>query len=714
MKSKKKICTEFRLNLYTLNKIIDYLKLSSTKGINSYGKETDYYDENKVKEFIDKYRHDNFYGYKQEEIADIIEVNRKSIKNVITYLNINGFICENELNQIKQFYIEHKDDYKTFFMTKTNLEKYGVEYPFQSKVFHEKGIETSRRKYGVDYYTQTDEHKKRIKETNLKKYGVECSLQSDEVKEKIKKTCLERYGFENPSQSEEIKEKVRKTNLERFGVECSLQSDEVKEKVKQTNLKKYGVIYTSQNEQIKEKTKQTNLKRYGVESPFQNEIIKEKIKKTNIERYGVDNVWKSKEIRNKIKKTNLKKYGVEYVYQNKDIQNKVKKTNLEKYGVENPFQSEIIKEKLKNIESSKLKFAKSQNLLSSLDLIHIFNRDLSTVLDVIKRLNINVIRFDSDKRYYISPSDLPILEDYFAKTEMSGISYSEKEIVDFIKSIYNEEIMENTKRIISPKELDIYIPQKKVAIEFDGLYWHDENHIENNYHLNKTIACEEKGIDLIHVFEDDWLNRKEIVKSMIASRLGIYEQKIFARKCKCKILDYSLYKDLLQSFFDENHLQGFTHCDVFVGLTYNDELVQCMGFNEKGWHDGNTELTRMATKINTQVIGGFSKLMKFVTEVYGYKNITSYINRAWFNGKGYFNSGFEVVKINPPNYYYVVDFTRVHKSHFRKDKIKRLYENNLFVYYDENESEHELMLKNEIFRIYDCGTIKVVYKSQLS
>ncbi len=599
MKSKKKMCTEFRLNLYTLNKIIDYLKLSSTKGINSYGKETDYYDENKVKEFIDKYRHDNFYGYKQEEVADIIGVNRKSIKNVITYLNINGFICENELNQIKQFYVEHKDDYKTFFMTKTNLEKYGVEYPFQSKVFHEKGIETSRRKYGVDYYTQTDEYKQKTKETNLKKYGVECSLQSDEIKEKIKKTCLERYGFENPSQSKEIKEKVKKINLEKFGVK---------------NL--------SQNKQIKKKIKQK--------------------------------------------------------------------------------------------QNKKLEFAKSQNLLSVSDLANKFNHEKSTITFVLKKLKINIKKFDLDDRYYISPSDLPILEDYFAKTEMNGKSFLETQVADYVKSICNYEIIENSKKIIPPKELDIYIPQKKVAIEFDGLYWHDENHIENNYHLNKTIACEEKGIDLIHVFEDDWLNRKEIVKSMIASRLGIYEQKIFARKCKCKILDYSLYKDLLQSFFDENHLQGFTHCDVFVGLIYNDELVQCMGFNEKGWHDGNTELTRMATKINTQVIGGFSKLMKFVTEVYGYKNITSYINRAWFNGKGYFNSGFKVVKINPPNYYYVVDFTRVHKSHFRKDKIKRLYENNLFAYYDENENEHELMLKNEIFRIYDCGTIKVVYKPQLS
>ena len=92
----------------------------------------------------------------------------------------------------------------------------------------------------------------------------------------------------------------------------------------------------------------------------------------------------------------------------------------------------------------------------------------------------------------------------------------------------------------------------------------------------------------------------------------------------------------INEFLNENHLQGFTKCDVFVGLFYNDELVQCMGFNKKGWHDGNVELTRMVSKMNIQVIGGFSKLMSFIKEVYGFTRIISYVYKAWFNGKGYF------------------------------------------------------------------------------
>ena len=338
-----------------------------------------------------------------------------------------------------------------------------------------------------------------------------------------------------------------------------------------------------------------------------------------------------------------------------------------------------------------------------------FDKDKHTIIDVIQMLNIKIITFENDNHYYISKDDVFMLEDYFSKTEMSGTSYSEKEIADFIKSIYNKEIIENSKRIISPKELDIYIPNKNLAIEFNGVHWHDENHINKNYHLMKTKMCNEKGIDLIHVFEDDWLYKKDIVKSMIASRLGIYQQKIFARKCACQILDYPLYKEMLENFFNENHLQGFTHCNVFVGLFYDNELVQCMGFNEKGWHDGNVELTRMTTKLNAQVIGGFSKLMKFVTEVYKFTKITSYVYKAWFNGNGYIKSGFKVVKENPPSYSYVVNGRRIHKSHFRKNKIKKMYDKGELKFYDENKGEHEIMLENGIYRIYDCGTIKVVY-----
>ena len=387
------------------------------------------------------------------------------------------------------------------------------------------------------------------------------------------------------------------------------------------------------------------------------------------------------------------------------------KTCQEKYGVSNPTLTYEARNKISDVSKRKINFATSKNLITAKELANMFDKDKHTIIDVIQILNIKIITFETDNHYYISKDDIFKLEDYFSKTEMSGTSYSEKEIVDFIKSIYDGKIIENSKKVISPKELDIYIPQKNLAIEFNGVHWHDENHVDKNYHLMKTKMCNEKNIDLIHVFEDDWLYKKEIVKSMIASRLGIYQQKIFARKCECRILDYKLYKELLQKFFNENHLQGFTKCDIFVGLFYKDELVQCMGFNKKGWHDGNVELTRMVSKMNIQVIGGFSKLMSFIKEVYGFTRIISYVYKAWFNGKGYLASGFKIVKENPPSYSYVMNGKRIHKSHFRKNKIKKMYEYGKLKYFDENKSEHEIMLQNNIYRIYDCGTIKVVYEN---
>ena len=351
-------------------------------------------------------------------------------------------------------------------------------------------------------------------------------------------------------------------------------------------------------------------------------------------------------------------------------------------------------------------YAKNQNLISVNELSKKFSKYDKTIIDAIKRLNIKIITFDLDKRYYINSNDIYLLSDYFCKTEMSCTSYSEKELVDFVKSIYSDEIMENTKRIIPPKELDIYIPKMKIAIEYDGLHWHDENHVDRNYHLTKTNMCNEKGIDLIHVFEDDWLERKEIVKSMIASRLGVYKEKIFARKCQIKEIE----KDQAKIFFDENHLQGFAYGDLYLGLMFNDELIQCICINKKGWHDGNVELTRMATKLNIQVIGGFSKLMKHISDYIGYKSITSYVYKAWFNGKGYIESGFKIVKENNPSYSYVVNGRRVHKSHFRKDKIKKMFERGELKFYDSDKTEHENMIENKIYRIYDCGTMKVIYE----
>ena len=429
-------------------------------------------------------------------------------------------------------------------------------------------------------------------------------------------------------------------------------------------------------------------------------------KKTNLEKLGVEYPFQSSLIQEKGKESCLEKYGVEYYNQTEESQIRRKETSLKKYGVENPSQNISIKIKKEKLEAKKLNYAKSQNLVTVNDLSKTFNRDESTIIDDIRLLNLKIIKFNNDARFYIEESNLPILSDFFSKTDECGKSYSEKKLVDFVKSIYSDEIVENTKRIIPPKELDIYIPKMKLAIEYNGLYWHDENHVDRNYHLTKTNMCNKKGIDLIHVFEDDWLYKKEIVKSMIASRLGVYKEKIFARKCQIKEIE----KDQAKIFFNENHLQGFAYGDLYLGLMFNDELIQCICINKKGWHDGNVELTRMVTKLNTQVVGGFSKLMKHISDYIEYKSITSYVYKAWFNGKGYIESGFKIVKENNPSYSYVVNGRRVHKSHFRKNKIKKMFERGELKFYDSNKTEHEIMKENKIYRIYDCGTMKVIYE----
>ena len=429
-------------------------------------------------------------------------------------------------------------------------------------------------------------------------------------------------------------------------------------------------------------------------------------KKTNLEKLGVEYPFQSSLIREKGKESCLEKYGVEYYNQTEESKKIHKKTVSERYGVENISQINAVKKKKEELNINKLTYAKSLNLINIDELAKKFNRNDGVIIDDIRLLNLKIIKFDNDARFYIEESNLPILSDFFSKTDECGKSYSEKELVDFVKSIYSDEIIENTKRIIPPKELDIYIPKMKLAIEYNGLYWHDENHVNANYHLVKTNMCNEKGIDLIHVFEDDWLYKKEIVKSMIASRLGIYKEKIFARKCQIKKIE----KDQAKIFFDENHLQGFAYGDLYLGLIFNDELIQCICINKKGWHDGNVELTRMVTKSNTQVVGGFSKLMKHISDYIEYKSITSYVYKAWFNGKGYIESGFKIVKENSPSYSYIVNGRRVHKSHFRKNKIKKMFERGELKFYDSNKTEHENMIENKIYRIYDCGTMKVIYE----
>src|SRR5574343_65530 len=252
----------------------------------------------------------------------------------------------------------------------------------------------------------------------------------------------------------------------------------------------------------------------------------------------------------------------------------------------------------------------------------------------------------------------------------------------------------STRSIINPLELDFYLPDHKLAIEFNGLYWHSELFKDKKYHLNKTKKCMEKGIELMHFFEDDIQYKQDIIKSIIKNRLGIIENKIWARKCEIKeVSDIKIIKD----FLDKNHIQGYTNSKINIGLYHNNELVSLMCFGYKyTTSKKEMELTRFCSKINTIVVGAAKKVFKYFTSKFEYDKIISYSDNAMFNGNMYKKLGFDYLKTSPPNYYWIVDKKRYHRFTFnKKSLIKKGY--------DKNKTEVEIMNELGYYRIWGVG-----------
>lgn len=283
-------------------------------------------------------------------------------------------------------------------------------------------------------------------------------------------------------------------------------------------------------------------------------------------------------------------------------------------------------------------------------------------------------------------------------------SDEEINIYEFIKELLpHEEVINGDRKIIKPFELDIYVPSKKIAIEYDGLYWHSEARKEDsNYHLNKTIECEKQAIQLIHIFEDEWIEKEDIVKSRIKSLLGVLDNIIYARKCEVK----EVSKDICNEFLENNHLQGKCISAIRLGLFYNEELVSVMTFGKNrvcvgNGKDENTdnsyELLRFCSKLNTEVVGGASKLLKYFEKNYKPKEITTYADRRWSNGEFYKKIGFEQYNISRPSYYYIVNCKRLHRYTLRKNILVEKYN------CPPEMTEHDFCFSQGWWRIYDCG-----------
>jgi hypothetical protein len=279
-------------------------------------------------------------------------------------------------------------------------------------------------------------------------------------------------------------------------------------------------------------------------------------------------------------------------------------------------------------------------------------------------------------------------------------------LLEFIKNNYSGEIIKNPRNIIAPYELDIYLPELNIAFEFNGLYWHSELYKSKDYHRIKTDMCLKSGIKLIHIWEDDWLYKQNIIKSMILNELRLNPSKIWARKCEIREI---IGNTLSMNFLDNNHLQGNLNSSIKVGLYYNNELVSLMTFgkkrialNSKSKED-EWELLRFCSKLNTSVIGGASRLFKYFINKYNPVEVVTYADRSFSSGKLYNVLGFKFDHITDNGYHYIIDGIREHRFNFRKDILVKQG-------FDVSKSESQIMLERGYHRLYNSGNLYYIFK----
>jgi len=453
-----------------------------------------------------------------------------------------------------------------------------------------------------------------------------------------------------------------------YGNFCSVKcfntnKDEMLLRIKSTNNKKYGVDFYTEHVDFIDKSKKTKKEKYGDEN-FNNIT---KSKKTNLDKYGYDNPSKSIDVIKKIAETNIKKFGHKSPIQNTDILLKRVNTNLIKMRTR--FKTdEFIDYDFKNGEYTLYCDGCDSNYVIQHALVNERKRNSQ-----ITCLNCNPINSKSST-----------MEDTIN--------------IELLK-FYTSEIVRNTNKIIK-KELDYFLPKDKLAIEFDGLYWDSELFKPKNYHLDKTIECENNGVELLHIFEDEWVYKKDIVISIIKNKLNLIDIKIYGRKCKIINLDNKTTNE----FLNQNHIQGSgSKNSQRYGLVYNDDLVSVMTFSKGriaiGGKSNEWELTRFCNKKNTIVVGAANKLFKHFLKTINPIKVISYADRRWFKGGVYDKLNFTKTRVTPPNYHYVINNLRYHRFNFRKDVL-------VSKGYDKNKTEKEIMFERGIYRVYDCGTIR--------
>lgn len=427
----------------------------------------------------------------------------------------------------------------------------------------------------------------------------------------------------NPFSRPEVKEKIKQHNLKKYGVEWHTQSDNFRQKSKDTNIKKYGCENAVQSDEVKNKIKDTNLERYGVENPAQNKEVRNKIEKTMVDRFGSKSFYGSKECKNRVKD----KYNVDNVFQLEDIKEKSRATNLDKYGKEYwmqvPENSKAVKEK---------------TLKTKME-----NGSIATVNGRLLSEYINNSKASKSHFYNI----------YKALGLEEAISYEPKRTL--IEKVINNILTEVGVEFEEQVKIDNYFADfvcKNLVIECNGNYWHTDKFLNKSYHKDKRECYIGKGYKPLFFTEDEILNKRSIVSSIIKNKLGM-SQRIFARKTIFK----EVSKEEGKKFLNDNHLMG-NGAGKYYGLIIDNTIYSILQIKNVG--DGWKEVSRFCIKNGFNVVGGFSKLLKHIN----HPKIKTFVDLRYGDGKHLKSLGFEEIRTNL-SFHWTDGKNRFHRMKFK-------------------------------------------------
>lgn len=396
-------------------------------------------------------------------------------------------------------------------------------------------------------------------------------------------------------------------------------------------------------------------------------------KETNLKKFGASNYFKSKDFKKKDNKANRKTF--------EEVLHKIQQLNPKLTIVQETYTN--MHGKCLMIEEGVGEFWCAPHL--------IINQGRSphhpkTIRERTKKTN--QAKYGTD---YYQQSEVS-KEIVNKKTRNRVDIIQEKIVIKEIKNWIMENGIECQKGRIDGCEMDIYIPKLKLAIEYNGLHWHSEKFKDKNYHFNKTQKLASKGIRLIHIWEHEWLTRKKQCKNFLSGALGLGKT-VGARKCKFEIIS----TDLAKKFCNKNHIQkNPNNTKLAIGCFFNESLIGVATFGLNPRNSKEINLTRLCFSDGTHVSGALSKFSKIAKHFFNMP-IYTFVHIAKSNGESYVKAGWIKVKQLGPDYFYWDSKKYIVVSKQSRKKTPK------------NLTEHEYAKQDGLYRVYDCGKIKLQF-----